>query len=108
MAFRGIGAGIYGVGRAAQRNPAVRRWEMTLAQRVRRNLGLAAARARDFYERNPQTSMFTAGAAAQGTYSGGRALARRLKRRKRMKTGIAKRRKIPRKAGGGKPPTTRS
>ena len=108
MAFRGIGAGIYGVGRAAQRNPAVRRWEMTLAQRVRRNLGLAAARARDFYERNPQTSMFTAGAAAQGTYSGGRALARRLKRRKRMKTGIAKRRKIPRKAGGGKPPTTPS
>lgn len=107
MQFGRIGAGIYGVGRAAQRNPAVRRFERNLIQRVARNLSLTASRARSFVAKNPNASMFGAGAAAQAAYSGGRAL-RKGSKRKRFKSGIAKGRKIPRRAGGGSPPTAPS
>lgn len=89
----------------AQRNPAVRAAERRALARLlqggRRYASMAARRVRGFAARNPQTTAFGAGAAAQVAYA-----ARKGSKRKRMKTGIAKGRKIPRRAG--KPPATPS
>jgi len=91
----------------AQRNPAVRAAERralaNLLKGGRRYAAQAAKRVRGFMYKNPQTTAFGAGAAAQVAYS-----ARKGSKRKRMKNGIARGRKIPRRAGGGKPPTTPS
>lgn len=88
----------------AQRNPAVRAAERRALARLlqggRRYASMAARRVRGFAGRNPQTTAFGVGAAAQVAYS-----ARKGSKRKRMKKGISRGRKIPRKAGGGKPPT---
>lgn len=65
---------------------------------------MMAARSRDFAVKYPNTTIFGAGAAAQGAYSGGRAIARTRKRKRQFKNTV--RRKAPRKAG--KPPNTPS
>lgn len=63
---------------------------------------MSASRARSFVGRHPNASMFGAGAGAQAIYA-----ARKSYKRKRM--GIkARGRKTPRRAGGGRPPTTTS
>lgn len=89
-------------GARMQRNRGVRRAEAFALSRARRFAATAARRVKGFAYRNPNTTMFGAGAAAQGAYSAGRSM-----KRKRMRTGIT-RRKMPRRGGGGKPPTTPS
>jgi len=76
---------------------------VALLQGGRRYAAMAAKRVRGFAGRNPQTTAFGVGAAAQAAYS-----ARKGSKRKRMKKGISRGRKIPRRSGGGKPPTTPS
>lgn len=97
-------ASMFGRFAMAQRSPAVRAAEKRALARLlqggRRYARMAASRVRGFAVRNPQTTAFGAGAAAQVAYA-----ARKGSKRKRMKTGIARGRKIPRRSGGGKPPT---